>query len=95
MAYMIRLFPTILALIAMYTCYRSYHLPRAIERRTQDKLPAIMGGVLATMMLLAQLAWVFTIGIIDESGKMLFLTLVFSVYDSLMMLFLIYVSSRR
>lgn len=95
MAYMMRLFPIILALIAMYTCYRSYHLPRTIERRSHDRLPAMMGGVLATLMLLAQLAWAFTIGIIDESGKMLVLTLIFSVYDSLMMLFLIFVSSRR
>jgi hypothetical protein len=95
MAYMIRLFPMILALIAMYTCYRSYHLPRAIERRMHDKIPAMLAGALAGLMLISQLAWVFVIGIIDESGSMLFLTLLFSIYDSLVMLFLIFISSRR
>ena len=95
MAYMIRLFPMILALLAMYTCYRSYHLPRMIERRVRDHAPAIMGGFLAFFMLVSQIAWVAIIGIVDEGGKLLFLNLLFSMYDSAVMLFLIFVSTRR
>jgi hypothetical protein len=92
---MIRLFPMILALIAMYTCYRSYHLPRTVERRLSDHLPAVLGGMLATFQFISQLAWLAVIGIANETGGLLFLNILFSAYDSAVMIFLIFVSTRR
>lgn len=91
MRYLFEIFPLILAIVAIYACTRRYQE----ARRHTDKITFILAIISATLLIVAQLTWLWQYFILGDLLGTWISNSIWTLFNSIVMVCFIYMALAR